>query len=119
MYAFDETMFDEPMLPDFDVNFNTTMDYDMLYNSTMEDYKEMLPDYDYAAYSEMMPEKEDFNSADDVITWTQEQMRADFRDEFEYAMDAMDFDYSMPSRCNDSCNDDYDKCCTEVSMMDS
>lgn len=115
MYAFDETMMDgmvDEMMndmvgdmfnsTDYDMMYNTT-GYDMMYDTTMEPMPIMEEFYDYD-YSEMLPEKENYmDTVDDVYSWTQEQMRADFRDMYGYAMDSMDFDYSMPSRCNDKC----------------
>ena len=47
-----------------------------------------------------------------------EEMRIAFRDYFGYAIMGDMWDESMPSKCDDSCNAEYEMCCVQVAMRD-
>jgi hypothetical protein len=60
----------------------------------------------------------DFNDTMDIVSWDQEQMREEFRDYFGWAIMGETWDTRKPSKCDDSCSDEYQMCCFQVSMQD-
>jgi hypothetical protein len=54
----------------------------------------------------------------DIVSFTQQDMRAEFRDYFGYAIMGDMWDETKPSKCEDSCDAEYEMCCVQVAMQD-
>lgn len=99
-----------------DYTMPDVVDPDMMY---------AMEDFDYM-YEPMIAEsgmwQDDMNmenfDMDSMVDWQQQDMRAEFRDYFGYAIMGDMWDNSKPSECNEGCDAEFEMCCVHVAMQD-